>query len=491
MAFKRMILPQICLLSMIVQVLVITLILRIGGGAAAPFRARPFDLSVTDTATNNNDGRPYWLAFRHGSFLKQNASMHSHDRIAANSLQESLTRLNSSPVFPLTGLDHKHVASIKQVLAKQQLAKQLRQRIRADHPPEPIRKGSLAYALRVGLAGGLAGAAGTAALFPMDTAKTLRQTKPSTYKNVMSALGGLCYSNGRWHIGRVYRGVIPSTLGAIPSSALYFGAYESMKAIIRQTTNADPPSTARGRLLVHSLSAASGNILSSSIFVPKEAIKQQMQYLGNANILQAATALCKSRGIRGMYSGYRATLLRNIPTAALRFTLYEELKHNWLKRSSADDQAHPKMFDWGIFVAGAVAGVAASAFMTPIDVIKTRISTGTCPINMRSCFHQVVRDTGIGALYAGAGSRMLSSGAFSAIGFGVLEAAKKWLRVSDDMVLHNPQMKGLLVSNSTASVVNEHLMSWRQAIMERACIDALIEKTPKPVNTTLSNIFSR
>lgn len=124
--------------------------------------------------------------------------------------------------------------------------------------------GSLSYAIRVGLAGGIAGAAGTLALFPVDSAKTLRQSSPGQYKNVRHALSKLIFEDGKWHIGRAYCGVIPAALGAVPSSALYFGAYECMKPVVRGSGLADANKTS-GRLLIHSLSAMSGNVLSRCV----------------------------------------------------------------------------------------------------------------------------------------------------------------------------------------------------------------------------------
>ena len=269
----------------------------------------------------------------------------SPGRIAANNLQESLVSQGKSTTWRANGQEHKHLDSMRQEMAQ-------RQAYKAN--TGVVRKGSIEYAIRVGLAGGLAGAAATATLFPMDTAKTLRQSNPGVYKNVISALDGLS-------LRRVYRGVIPSTLGAIPSSALYFGAYESMKALLRRAMHTDQ-STTRGRFLVHSAAAVSGNVLSSGVFVPKEAIKQQMQYLGDANIFQAAANLCRTRGIQGLYSGYKATLLRNIPTAALRFTIYEEFKYLWFTRSSdVGETRDASVFNWGHFCAGATAGIMASA----------------------------------------------------------------------------------------------------------------------------------
>lgn len=69
--------------------------------------------------------------------------------------------------------------------------------------------------------------------------------------------------------------------------------------------------------------------------------------------------------------------------------------------------------------------------MTPVDVIKTRMATGTCPVDMPGCVQKVVQEGGVMGLYMGAGSRIIWSTAFAAIGFGMLETAKGWLGVSD------------------------------------------------------------
>lgn len=55
------------------------------------------------------------------------------------------------------------------------------------------------------------------------------------------------------------------------------------------------------------------------------------------------------------------------------------------------------------FVSGALAGALASGFMTPMDVIKTRISTNTIPPNMGLAknIQWVLQEHGWQGLYAG------------------------------------------------------------------------------------------
>jgi len=372
------------------------------------------------------------------------------------------------------------------------------------------------YTVRVGLAGGLAGAFGTALLHPIDAAKTMRQANPTHFTSVRAALksllltpstASLSSSTGRsvrrttsmtmqrsrasmaaaatttttttastrpmvWqrlNLGRAYAGGWTATLGAIPSSALYFGTYESVKTWMKQkvrqhyststTTSSssssssssrhrtddslfDPNDRFLSRFIIHAAAAASGNVMSSAVFVPKELIKQQMQYSGSKSIVRTIGQLIQDRGMAGLYCGYRATLMRNVPSAMLRFVIYEELKWAWYTKHERQQQtttgsggaadAYRPIVSWKLLVAGAVAGALASGAMTPVDVVKTRFSTGTCPLNdVKGCFQHIVKEQGWQGLYAGAGSRMAVSGTFSALGFWSFEVAKSLLGVAD------------------------------------------------------------
>jgi Mitochondrial carrier protein len=124
----------------------------------------------------------------------------------------------------------------------------------------------------------------TATLHPIDTAKTLRQANPQLFTSTTQALSHLLQTHGP---AALYAGVGAAVLGAMPSSALYFGAYESMKlrlAVIASDRWGVQDSSGSGkrvlpppiRAAVHVLAAASGNAASSLVFVPKEFIKQRL-----------------------------------------------------------------------------------------------------------------------------------------------------------------------------------------------------------------------
>ena len=150
---------------------------------------------------------------------------------------------------------------------------------------------------------------------------------------------------------QMYSGFIPAVIGAIPSSAIYFGSYETIKKYLSIQFQ-----DRLSRQSIHMLSASCGNLFSSIIFVPKEAIKQNIQAVrtgvslnGNKAKLVSSIDIMRSivrkKGIAGLYPSYKATLMRNVPSAVvtkinipkgeidyfvfnlqIRFTLYEELR---------------------------------------------------------------------------------------------------------------------------------------------------------------------
>jgi solute carrier family 25 S-adenosylmethionine transporter 26 len=256
----------------------------------------------------------------------------------------------------------------------------------------------------------------------MDTLKTLRQSSPNLYPSVLAA--GRAVLARPDPVPRLYAGALGATLGALPSSALYFGGYELAKRRLSSLVPARRRRQRPLRALVHALSAAGGNACSSLLFVPKEALKQRVQNTG-ARTSVAFAQLLKEGGVRGLYSGYRATMLRNVPSAVARFAVYEELK----LVLAADPESGRVRY----FLAGAAAGALSSALTTPVDVVKTQLATGKLPASagVRGGLRLVYRRHGLGGVYAGVGARCVWSGAFSAVGFGVFEAAKRGLGVEE------------------------------------------------------------
>ena len=140
---------------------------------------------------------------------------------------------------------------------------------------------------RFALAGGLAGGLTNGVLHPLDTAKTLRQrvllpNGSRKYANTAAAFVRILKERGP---AGLYGGLAPAVVGAIPSSALYFGTYEAVKRRLKQEASnlgarnagSCPDLERHIQTPIYMASAVCGNAASSLVFVPKEFVKQQLQ----------------------------------------------------------------------------------------------------------------------------------------------------------------------------------------------------------------------
>mmetsp|Transcript_5698 Transcript_5698/g.13216 ORF Transcript_5698/g.13216 Transcript_5698/m.13216 type:complete len:337 (-) Transcript_5698:345-1355(-) len=288
---------------------------------------------------------------------------------------------------------------------------------------------------RSALAGGLAGGMTNGILHPIDTAKTLRQRNPKEFKTTFGALVKCYKTQG---IRGLYGGFGPAVVGAIPSSALYFGAYECTKRRLKRAAREtekrfDKFSAKRVYPAIHMVSAAAGNAASSAVFVPKEFVKQQLQGARAAGssltAFECISLTIREKGVGALYSGYAATLLRNIPSAAIRFTTFEALKaHLGCNTTSAQGT-------WRMMAAGAASGLLASSLTTPMDVIKTRIASGALDreLGIVRNLGKVLAEEGVSGLFAGLQGRIVWSMLFSAVGFTTFEYLKAQLGVTDEL----------------------------------------------------------
>jgi solute carrier family 25 protein 39/40 len=87
--------------------------------------------------------------------------------------------------------------------------------------------------------------------------------------------------------------------------------------------------------------------------------KMQSQKMAFYQVRQALAITIESQGVLGLWRGYSATLLRDVPFSAIYWPCYEFLR--------------PKNYNFfETFLAGAAAGTAACTLTLPMDVIKTR-----------------------------------------------------------------------------------------------------------------------
>lgn len=137
----------------------------------------------------------------------------------------------------------------------------------------------------------------------------------------------------------MYKGLSVVLLGSGPESALFFVTYETSKHHIQENfPDADHTAINMGAACVAEvvsllhyhytlpplISIISWVQISCLVRVPTEVMKQRMQ-MGMGSLGYVAGDIYSRKGLRGMYTGYGVTIMREIPYALIQFPMYEYL----------------------------------------------------------------------------------------------------------------------------------------------------------------------
>lgn len=269
--------------------------------------------------------------------------------------------------------------------------------------------------------GGIAGAFTYVCLHPLDTIKTKLQTKGASelYSSTFDAIVKTFQTKG---ILGFYSGVSAVIVGSTASSAVYFGTCEFGKSFLSKLMYP--------AVLIPPTAGAMGNIVSSAIMVPKELITQRMQAGAKGRSWEVLLKILEKDGFLGLYAGYSATLLRNLPAGVLSYSSFEYLKAAVLNKTK-NDHLEPIQS----VCCGALAGAISASITTPLDVVKTRLMTqihgdaankvaAVMYSGITSTVKQILKEEGWVGLTRGMGPRVVHSACFSAIGYFAFETAR-------------------------------------------------------------------
>lgn len=229
------------------------------------------------------------------------------------------------------------------------------------------------------LAGGIGGTTGDMLMHSLDTVKTRQQGDPHLPPKYTS-MGNTYYTIWRQEGVRrgLYGGVTPAFLGSFSGTVIFFGCYEASKRWL--IDHGVSPSIA------YLGSGFLADLAASPLYVPSEVLKTRLQLQGRfnnpfftsgynyRNSLHALRTIIRTEGVAEMFSGYKATIARDLPFSALQFAFYEQeqkLAKQW--KDSKDIGLGLEIFT------GASAGGMAGVITCPLDVVKTRIQTELDP----------------------------------------------------------------------------------------------------------------
>lgn len=280
------------------------------------------------------------------------------------------------------------------------------------------------------LAGGFGGVCLVACGHPLDTIKVRLQTMPQPQMGQSPLYAGTldCAKKTIAKEGflGLYKGMAAPLVGVTPMFAVCFFGFGVGKRI--QQKSPDEELTYRQLFQAGMISG----VFTTGIMVPGERIKCLLQIQQGASKVKyagpvdCAKQLYREGGIRSIYKGTAATLLRDVPATGMYFMTYE-----WLQRVlTPEGKSRSDLSAWRTLFAGGMAGIFNWMVAIPPDVLKSRLQTapeGTYPNGMRDVFRQLMRTEGITALYKGATPVMLRAFPANAACFLGYEVAMKVL----------------------------------------------------------------
>lgn len=266
--------------------------------------------------------------------------------------------------------------------------------------------------------GGIAGIIGVTIVFPLDLVKTRLQNqtigpdgKPQ-YKNIFDCFMKTYKSEGYFGM---YRGAAVNILLITPEKAIKLAANDLFRYTL---TKADGTLTLLRQMMAGGLAGFCQIIITT----PMELLKIQMQDAGRIAAIAkkegrnvekiTATSLTmklfKEKGISGLYKGYSATMLRDVTFSCTYFPLFATLNDLGPRKADKSGEA---VFYWS-FLSGLFSGGFSSFFVTPLDVVKTRVQLidrgGQKAYNgILDAFTRTLREEGIKAFYKGGLCRII------------------------------------------------------------------------------------
>lgn len=259
--------------------------------------------------------------------------------------------------------------------------------------------------------GSVAGAIGATFVYPIDLVKTRMQNQRKVaaseilYKHSWDCFKKVIRNEG---VLGLYRGLLPQLVGVAPEKAIKLTMNDLMRSVLRNENGAIS-------LPAECISGGFAG-MSQVIFTnPLEIVKIRLQVQGEAARLtgmprEGALSICRDLGIRGLYKGSGACLLRDIPFSAIYFTVYSHLKVD-LFHEGRDGK---KLAPLELLAAGAMAGMPAAYLATPADVIKTRLQVVARAgqqtyFGITDAFAKILREEGAAAFFKGGLARVFRS----------------------------------------------------------------------------------
>ena len=176
--------------------------------------------------------------------------------------------------------------------------------------------------------GALGGGVAACLTYPLDVVRfrLSAQTGPRPeYCGICNVISKIAVEQGTQGF---YRGLFPTLLHVVPSFAINFQVFGSLKERYRSTHHNSGGSNDKGTIPVKEafLYGCGAGFFSSALLFPIDLVRRQMQAERFLGLRQVVRAVYRNNGVRGFYNGLPSELMKVVPFVGIMFMSVEYLK---------------------------------------------------------------------------------------------------------------------------------------------------------------------
>lgn len=287
------------------------------------------------------------------------------------------------------------------------------------------------------LYGGIAGAIGATAVYPIDMVKTRMQNQrgggPQLYANSIDCFKQI-YRHEKFR--GLYRGLVPQLIGVAPEKAIKLVTNDYLRELFGESAGEEGEIYFPLEVLAGMGAGASQVVFTNPIEIVKIRLQIQGEIARQEGIApKGAVQICKELGFGGLYKGATACFARDIPFSGIYFPTYAYLKEKFKKEGEKETQG------WGLLLAGSLAGALSASSTTPFDVVKTRLQVearkGQATYSgIADCFRKVYKAEGPLAFFKGVVPRVVRSSPQFGVTLLAYEFLQRFVQPKEDVQKH-------------------------------------------------------
>uniref|UniRef100_M4BGI1 Mitochondrial carrier protein n=1 Tax=Hyaloperonospora arabidopsidis (strain Emoy2) TaxID=559515 RepID=M4BGI1_HYAAE len=255
---------------------------------------------------------------------------------------------------------------------------------------------------------------------PFEVVKVRLQTQGVTnaYKGVTDAFRRIATEEG---VAALWKGAVPALSSSVIENSVLFSANGVAKRAVvalhaeQCGTREDEDEYQLTTLDEACMGAFAGCFSATAITVP-ENIKCKLQFqrghLGVGHYhgpWDCLVKVGKVEGMRGLFRGYSALLLRDVPFSFIFFGSYQAFTSGAVQLLGTESKNDLNPI--AILASGGLAGASSWSVMFPVDVLKSRMQTASSThlLSLRSAFRAIYSEFGIHGFYRGWSAAVLRS----------------------------------------------------------------------------------